>query len=59
MSYIPKDPNMLYSFVNLKLRDEYDTLDDFCASLDVDREEIVSKLEAAGYIYNETTNQFR
>jgi hypothetical protein len=59
MSYIPKDPNMLYSFVNLKLRDEYDTLDDFCASLDVDREEIVSKLEAAGYSYNETTNQFR
>ncbi|MGN0292339.1 MAG: DUF4250 domain-containing protein, partial [Lachnospiraceae bacterium] len=31
MYTLPKDPVMLLSFVNLKLRDEYPTLDDFCS----------------------------
>ncbi|MDE6786804.1 MAG: DUF4250 domain-containing protein, partial [Muribaculaceae bacterium] len=30
MEMIPKDPVMLMSFVNMKLRDEYRTLEDFC-----------------------------
>ena len=31
MYKLPKDPVMLLSFVNLKLRDEYPSLEDFCA----------------------------
>lgn len=59
MKNIPKDPNILYSFINVKLRDEYATLDDLCASGEISKEELIGTLEAAGYIYNETVNQFR
>lgn len=56
---LPGDPFMLLSFINMKLRDEYDSLDSLCDGLDEDKEEIVSKLASVGYKYNETTNQFK
>ena len=59
MSGIPKDPNLLYSYINMMLRDEFDSLDDLCAANDVSKEEILKKLEAAGYSYDEKVNQFR
>lgn len=31
---IPKDPYMLLSFINTKLRDDFDSLDKFCDSYD-------------------------
>ena len=37
MENLPKDPMMLMSFINMKLRDEYPSLDELCASLNVDR----------------------
>ena len=40
---IPKDPVMLLSFVNLKLRDYYQNLDALCEDLDVDKAEIMEK----------------
>ena len=55
---IPKDPVMLLSFVNLKLRDFYPSLDVFCEDLDVDKEEIVNKLSAIDYKYDTEKNQF-
>ena len=55
---IPKDPVMLLSFVNLKLRDFYGSLDAFCDDLDVDKSEIEEKLAAINYTYNEERNQF-
>ena len=55
---IPKDPVMLLSFVNLKLRDYYADLDALCEDLDVDKEEIVSKLAGIDYHYNSERNQF-
>ena len=33
MENLPKDPMMLMSFINMKLRDEYPSLDELCASL--------------------------
>ena len=54
----PKDPIMLYSVINLKLRDYYSNLDALCEDLDVDKEELVKKLGAAGFEYNKETNQF-
>ena len=33
---LPKDPVILLSFVNTKLRDEYESLDELCAALDAD-----------------------
>ena len=60
MSYkIPSDPNLLYSFVNMMLRDRYDSLEEFCIDNDADIDEITGKLEAAGYNYDKTLNQFR
>ncbi len=58
MNY-PQDPFMLLSFVNTKLRDEYDSLDELCASLDMDRDTIVRILDEAGFVYIETINQFK
>ena len=55
---IPKDPVMLLSYVNLKLRDFYGSLDALCDDLDVDREEVVQKLASIDYHYDGEKNQF-
>ena len=55
---IPNDPAMLLSFVNLKLRDDYRSLDEMCDDLSIDREELIKKLSSIDYEYDETTNQF-
>lgn len=55
---MPKDPVMLLSYVNLKLRDFYTNLDALCEDLDADRNEIVEKLAEINYHYDEEKNQF-
>lgn len=55
---IPKDPVMLLSFINLKLRDFYDSLDSLCDDMDIDKAEIVEKLAAIDYHYDSVKNQF-
>lgn len=55
---VPKDPVMLLSFLNLKLRDFYKNLEDCCDDLDISREEVVAKLAGIGYQYDEERNQF-
>lgn len=54
-----KDPEILYSMINMKLRDYYDSFEDYCQGEDVDGAEIETILEAAGYRYNKEINQFR
>ena len=56
---IPQDLVIALSFVNMKLRDEYDSLDELCASLGQDRAELENKLAAIGYTYDPGQNQFR
>ena len=55
---IPKDPVMLLSFINLKLRDFYSSLDALCEDLDVEKAEIVKKLAGIDYRYDASRNQF-
>lgn len=55
---LPKDPILLLSVVNMKLRDFYSSLDALCDDLDEDKNEITAKLSAAGYEYDENFNQF-
>ncbi len=55
---LPKDPNMLVSFLNLKLRDYYENLDELCDDLDEDRTEIEKRLESIDYHYDREKNQF-
>ncbi len=59
MSHIPSDPFMLLSFVNMKLRDEYGSLEALCEDLDLEKSTITEKLEAVGYRYDEESKQFR
>ena len=55
---LPKDPFILLSFVNTKLRDEYGSLSELCAALDADEDEITSALTALDYRYDPERNQF-
>ena len=55
---IPQDPVMLLSFINLKLRDYYGSLERLCEDLDVKEQEIRDKLASIDYHYNEERNQF-
>lgn len=55
---IPKDPAMLLSFINLKLRDHYGSLDALCDDLDADGTEIRERLASIDYHYDKEKNQF-
>jgi len=55
---IPKDPMMLMSFINMKLRDTYTSLDLLCEDLDINKEELVQTLADAGFEYNQSANKF-
>ena len=60
MDFLPKDPAMLVSSINMLLRDEeYDTLESLCNSVDRDPEEIKDNLQQHGFIYDEQQKQFR
>lgn len=56
---LPSDPVMLMSVVNTKLRDEYQDLDELCASLGEDKDRLLATLAAAGFEYLPQINQFR
>ncbi len=55
---VPQDPAILLSYVNTQLRDFYPSLDELGKSLDVDVEEIKSKLLTIDYKYDEKLNRF-
>ena len=55
---LPADPDMLASFLNMKLRDQYASLDALCEDLELGKEEIVRKLKEADYDYIPARNQF-
>lgn len=55
---LPKDPVLLLSFVNTKLRDQYPSLEEFCKSCDISPEELTVSLAAIDYHYRPEHNQF-
>lgn len=55
---LPKDPLLLMSVVNTKLRDYYADLDALCDDLNEDRAALEEKLAAIGYFYDDQRNQF-
>ena len=55
---LPKEPNILLSVINTKLRDMYSSLDDLCEDLDESTDEIIEALSKIGYEYNAKLNQF-
>ncbi|CDM68687.1 Hypothetical protein CM240_1529 [Clostridium bornimense] len=52
------DPFMLLSIVNMKLRDFYSNLDDYCEDIGVDKELLKERLLTVGYKYDGETNSF-
>lgn len=56
---LPKDPFMLVSFVNMKLRDENYSLDDLCETEGIEKKSLEDKLIEAGFEYMPDLNQFR
>ena len=44
MTELPNDVMMLLSFVNMKLRDRYGSLDEMCTDMQIDRKWLENKL---------------
>ncbi|MBQ8866805.1 MAG: DUF4250 domain-containing protein [Bacteroidaceae bacterium] len=55
---IPQDPMMLFSFINMKLRDQYPSLDALCEDMDIDKENLLATLATVGFEYSEENNKF-
>lgn len=55
---MPNDPVMLLSYMNLKLRDFYPSLEAFCEDTGEDMKKIMDKLSQIDYHYDGEKNQF-
>ncbi len=55
---LPEEPMMLYSFINMKLRDFYPSLDAFCEDMNVEKVDILRKLKTVGFEYDPVRNRF-
>ena len=49
---------MLLSFINMKLRDHYNSLDELCDALNIQRPWLEDTLKQAGFEYNPNQNKF-
>lgn len=58
MNQLPKDPMMLLSVINMKLRDQYPSLDALCEDMQIDRDELEKRLKAFGFEYSKENNKF-
>lgn len=56
---LPKDPNILLSIINTKLRDTYSNLDELCDDLDAEKSEIENILASISCKYSPKNNQFK
>ena len=58
MAGLPRDPMILYSVLNTKLRDFYPSLDALCEDLDEDKTELLEAMAAVGFRYDASRNAF-
>ena len=58
-NYSTMDPFILLSAVNMQLRDENPSLEELCKVHDINQDELVKKLKAAGFEYVKEINQFK
>ena len=60
MDYLPQNPAILVSSVNMLLRDEeFDSLEALCYAFNQEPEQIKSYLFANGFVWSEDQQQFR
>lgn len=53
------DITMFYSIINMKLRDFYPSLEEFCKAEDQDLKKLVEYFENNGYYYNKEKNKIQ
>ncbi len=58
LNELPKDPVMLLSVVNTRLRDQYRSLEELCEDMNISQVELKTKLEIIDYAYDKDCNQF-
>ncbi len=58
MNELPKDPMILYSVLNMKLRDFYGSLDALCDDMDVDKQALLETMAKVGFHYDPERNAF-
>ena len=55
---LPKDPNILFSLINTRLRDKYASLAELCGEEGESEDEIKAALAAIGCRYDDALNAF-
>lgn len=58
-SYRTMDPDMLVGVINTVIRNHCDSLEDLCATYDLDPAILIQRLAVAGYDYRPEIQQFR
>lgn len=56
---LPKDPQILVSLLNMKLRDKYEDLMELCDDYDVDEAELLKLMESGGFKYDPENKCFK
>jgi len=59
INFDTQDIMLLYSLINMKLRDEFLDLNDLINYYGVDKDWLLNKFSEAGYKYVESENQFK
>ena len=59
INFETQDIMLLYSLINMKLRDEFLDLNDLINYYGVDKDWLLNKFSEAGYEYVESKNQFK
>ncbi len=58
LTEIPRDPVILLSVVNTRLRDCHKNLDELCEDMGIQKPELMEKLKGIEYEYDAEKNQF-
>lgn len=58
MNELPQDPMILFSFVNMKLRDYYPSLAAMCDDMGIEQTALEAKLATVGFEYSAEHNKF-
>lgn len=55
---LPADAAMLLSFINMKLRDNYSSLEELCDDMNFDIEDFIGYMAEKGWEYNPDAKKF-
>ena len=58
-NYRNSDFNITFSIINMKLRDEYSSLQDLLRAFDIDEEDFMAYLREHGYSYDSAANALK